>query len=434
MNTMIYLLQVSACMAIFFGLYYFILSKLTFFTINRWYLMATLTFSFIIPLLTITVDQEYVLAMQRVTYVDQFQNLSGQQQDIDIKETLAQPDISWLTIIKVAYFIIALALFIRLIIIMSVFFARIKRKNKTRIGHIHIVHGNKNLRNGSFLNYIFLNHGLDRDKMQQVIQHEMLHVKLLHSVDRIILEIIHIVLWFNPFIYLYSRAVEENHEYEVDQEIGRSADKNKYADLLLHLSVANQKPFCHSFSKIPLEKRITMLFNQPTKSMKKIIYVLILPVGIISCLAFANLEIKKGDTDIIKSDWPSKIDTSTMKEITLNREPHHFYDKLNVGFDSQTQSSQFYTRLHIQDKDGKNFDKITFKLANGAASANLGEKDKVGAFIDGAFYDEDQILKLPIEKTARLTFDNSKDSFKLEKIPKGNNYAIPFSFKSKINE
>jgi hypothetical protein len=41
---------------------------------------------------------------------------------------------------------------------------------------------------------------------------------------------------------------------------------------------------------VPLKKRITMLFTKPTNRMKKVIYLLVVPVVLISCLAFAKLK------------------------------------------------------------------------------------------------------------------------------------------------
>ncbi|ALL05713.1 hypothetical protein AQ505_09545 [Pedobacter sp. PACM 27299] len=414
MKIIVYLLQVSACVGFFLALYHFILRKLTFFTINRWYLLAALAFSFIIPLLTLTIRNEYV---QSSIYFNQLHDLSAKLQGIEVEKTIAQPQINWFDISTIVYLIIAIALLVRLIIVMSVFFGNTTLKNSTKIGRIHLIRGHKNISNGSFLNLIFLkDEKLEQAEVQQIIQHEMLHVQRLHSVDRIILELSKIILWFNPFIYLYSHAVEENHEFEVDGEIGRLADKNKYANLLLKLSISSQQTFYHTFSKVPLEKRITMLFNQPTKSMKKIIYVLVLPIGVLSCLAFSNLKTEK------KSNNNGQTDA---------HRNHEVYYKSSADLDSQNSTSQFYSRKHVHDKNGKNYDEVTFKLVDGAASAKLGTEDKLGVFIDGNFYNEEDIKTLPVEKTASLTFDQSKGAMKLEKIP-NDNYAIPFCFKTKI--
>ncbi|MCC8425998.1 M56 family metallopeptidase [Mucilaginibacter sp. UR6-11] len=284
MDFFVYLLQVSACTGIFFGFYYLILNRFTFFSINRWYLLATLILSFAIPLLTITVREEYVPIIQQSAYLT--------STDVVSQAVVAKPveNMNWLIVLKCVYALTVVLLLARMLIILAAFFAGIKGKTTNRIGNIHILCGDR-LNNGSFLNYIFLNDKeLNDEQIKQIVEHEMLHIKRLHSVDRIIVKIAQIVLWFNPFIYLYARSVEDNHEFEVDSEIGRFTDKNKYASLLLHLSIAKQNMLYNGFSVIPLKKRITMLFNQPTKNMKKITYVLILPLVVISCLAFANLK------------------------------------------------------------------------------------------------------------------------------------------------
>lgn len=278
MGAMVYLLQVSTSMGLFYGFYYLMLSRLTFFTINRWYLVATLILSFAIPLLTITVRPDSAPIVKQAVYVNQLQTFQApltysSQQDVE-------PVINWLGVLKIGYLLAVIALFIRLIVMLAVFFSNIKSKRSTKIGNVHILHGDKKLNNGSFLNFIFLNDDeLSPDEIQQIIEHEMLHVKLLHSVDRILVKIAQIVLWFNPFVYLYARAIEENHEFEVDHEIGLSSDKSKYADMLLHLSVARQGMLYNSFSMVPLKKRIAMLFTKPTNHMKKVIYLVGVALG-----------------------------------------------------------------------------------------------------------------------------------------------------------
>ena len=75
MNALIYLLQVSACTAIFYLFYHLLLHRLTFFTINRWYLLATIFLSFIIPVLTIPVNpqQQHIVVVQQAVYVNTLQ-------------------------------------------------------------------------------------------------------------------------------------------------------------------------------------------------------------------------------------------------------------------------------------------------------------------------------------------------------------------------
>lgn len=291
MDTLIYLLQVTACTAVFYLFYFLFLSRLTFFTTNRYYLLATVLLSFTLPWLRITLNEQqpYVAAVQQIIYVPQTVTFNTHN-IVQPTPVVAEP-IHWKSVVKVAYFAMAAGLGIHLLITLLSFFKHIKGKRVAKIGKVKVLSGQQKIANGSFLNYIFLNdEELSADELQQIIAHEMLHIKFFHSADRILVKIAQIVLWFNPFIYLYARSVEENHEFEVDREIARSTDKHNYANLLLHLSVAGQGMLYHNFSKVPLKKRISMLFNKPSNKMKRIVYVLIVPVVLISCLAFARLK------------------------------------------------------------------------------------------------------------------------------------------------
>ena len=73
----------------------------------------------------------------------------------------------------------------------------------------------------TFFNTIFVckddyqNGLIDKD----ILRHEIEHKNQLHSIDILVLELIQIVYWFNPLIYLYKLAVKANHEYLADNSI-----------------------------------------------------------------------------------------------------------------------------------------------------------------------------------------------------------------------
>ncbi|RZJ68579.1 MAG: hypothetical protein EOO47_24630, partial [Flavobacterium sp.] len=74
MELLNYLLKVSACTVLFYAFYLLVLSRLTFFKINRFYLLATLLLSFIIPSLSFTVEREVAVtpAAYTETVVEQY--------------------------------------------------------------------------------------------------------------------------------------------------------------------------------------------------------------------------------------------------------------------------------------------------------------------------------------------------------------------------
>lgn len=447
MSAIIYLLQVSACLAIFYGFYYFMLNKLTFFTINRYYLLFTLLFSFVIPLLNIPIHQQYsaIPIAQQVVNVYKLQNLPVNTLTPIILKSTAY-SVNWMQLIKWIYILAVAALFTRLLVMVINFFVNVKLKLKDRkisqIDNIHILHGNEELPNGSFLNYIFLNDDkLSPDELQQIIAHEMLHVKLCHSADRIIARVIQIILWFNPIVYLYARSMEENHEFQVDREVARSTDKSEYACLILHLFVAGQGMPYHSFSKVPVKKRISMLFNKPSANFKKIAYIFIIPVVLVSCLVFSHIKTdddnrfsivnnlddlgknpivlidnKAYPVDVLYNISNSCIKTSyvyTRKEsvqrfgkkakdgvVTITTVANKVVymtatEKEDLVKERSIPASQLYTRLTLKDKYGKPYDKVFIHFPEGNWSSDLFTPDsKMGFLINKHIYNEEDFKSM----------------------------------------
>ncbi|GAA3980863.1 M56 family metallopeptidase [Mucilaginibacter dorajii] len=293
METISYVLQVSACTGIFYLFYHLFLRKLTFFNINRWYLMVTLLLSFVIPAIKIQVDEQprYITAAKQIAYIDKLQGVA--QPQFTYRQTdgfIDEPPVNWAKVAELFYIIVVLALGTHLLISVSLFFVRLKGKPKSKLDGVTILGSHPELRNGSFFNYIFLNDdGISPQELKYIIAHELLHVRSFHSADRVIAKIAQVILWFNPFVYLYASAIEANHEFGVDNGMAHVTDKKMYANLLLHLSVTGQGMLLlNGFSKVPLAKRITMLFNKPSNNMKKFAYLLIAPIVLISCLVFAT--------------------------------------------------------------------------------------------------------------------------------------------------
>ena len=299
MKALIYLLEVSACTGIFYAFYFLLLRRLTFFMLNRWYLLITLLLSFVIPALTFEMEAPTAVPIwQPVIYMQQVQDVN-ESQALPAVKLITEQHFDWIKSGTAVYLLVAIAFFIRLLLVLISFSKMLSNNLLMRIDGVRVFQGNKAIGNSSFLNVVFINdEGLSVDELEQVIAHELLHVSLLHSLDRIVAWLVQIVLWFNPLIYAYMRSIEENHEFEVDRIAGGN-DRNVYASLLLKLSLSDDNYLFQSFSKAPLRKRVFMLFNQPTPNMKKLIYVLVLPVVALSCLAFSKLKTKEHASDVL---------------------------------------------------------------------------------------------------------------------------------------
>lgn len=103
-------------------------------------------------------------------------------------------------------------------------------KNKDQIedeGTI-IVNINEETEPCSFFKYIFINpSSYNFETYEQIIAHEKIHVAKRHTLDLLISEIAVIILWFNPFVWLFRKEVEKNIEYQTDQLIVSSENDVK---------------------------------------------------------------------------------------------------------------------------------------------------------------------------------------------------------------
>ncbi len=112
----------------------------------------------------------------------------------------------------------------------------------------------------SFFNYIFINpEQYDFDVYEQIIAHEKIHVKQHHSLDLLLAEISVIVMWFNPFAWLFRKEVEKNIEYQTDHLLieNHYTEKDDYQMNLLKIATY-KKPLTitTNYNQSLIKKRI----------------------------------------------------------------------------------------------------------------------------------------------------------------------------------
>jgi len=123
---------------------------------------------------------------------------------------------------------------------------------------------------------------------KEVVEHEKVHVRQLHTFDLLLSEFCISLQWFNPFIWFIKRSIVLNHEYLADSiSIMRSQNKTEYQYKLLDLSVKSAEVcLTHSFSS-SIKKRLIMINKKPTQNYAAIKGFLVIPVVAILFLFFA---------------------------------------------------------------------------------------------------------------------------------------------------
>ena len=145
----------------------------------------------------------------------------------------------------------------------------------------------------SFFRFVFLSRSdFENENSHLILIHEQAHLRCLHSLDLLFLEILQLIFWLNPFIIIYRRALRLQHEYQVDKIVLQKT--NDYSGYLYSLAkvVSNglYAGISNGFYCSTLKKRIQMIGYKTSRKIAAMRYLLILPIILIMLLAFARPE------------------------------------------------------------------------------------------------------------------------------------------------
>ncbi|TCI85194.1 M56 family metallopeptidase [Tenacibaculum sp. M341] len=267
-----YVLQVVLFQVLFLLVYDIALSKETFFTKNRLYLLSTTVTSFFIPLFKIetlneVVSQEYTVLLPEIV-------LSPQKV---IEKTSWYQSINYVKVFFVLGMILfAIIFFIRLFKLIRLIY----NHKKSSYESYTLVLLPKNAKAFSFFNYIFIGEELTGEKKNNVIKHELVHCKQKHTLDLLLFEILKIVMWFNPMIWILQKRISLVHEFISDEVVSKSSEKNNYINNLLSeiFQVENISFVNQFYKKSLIKRRITMITKNRSKQIKNLKYLLLVPV------------------------------------------------------------------------------------------------------------------------------------------------------------
>ena len=291
-----YILECIAFQLVFLIIYDFFLKRETFFQWNRLYLLGTHILSLLLPWIKIealktTVPAEYYV------YPEFLWNMQTHSIELSASET-SSINISWQEGVFILGVLAASALFAYKM--RQLYRLRIKGEILSFTEFTQIIVANSNLA-FSFFKSIFLGDNVVQDEHENIIKHELVHIRQKHSYDLLFFELMRIVCWFNPLVYVYQNRISELHEFIADAQVAKTNKKEQYQLLLSQVFQTQHISFINQFFKSSLiKKRIVMLQRSRSKKVFKWKYVLLLPV-ILGMLLYTSCnldESKGGEGDI----------------------------------------------------------------------------------------------------------------------------------------
>jgi len=256
-----FIIESGVSLALLSLIYVLFLRKETFFRINRLFLLGSVLFSVILPVIKLRIFAPQSVMLSEIT-VTPYRNLleSITVYSHGLSGTVEQAVLSanlliYFYIAGVAFFFgIFLFRIIQLILI-------IKRSSVQSAYGVKMVMLEKETSPYSFLKYVFVSQSLMQSRgYDKMIEHELEHVKQGHSVDVIILELLTVFQWFNPFMWMLNRAIRETHEFLADQAVlSKGVSRGEYKLLLLNQFVGGQMVIANNFNYSLIKNRIKMM-------------------------------------------------------------------------------------------------------------------------------------------------------------------------------
>ena len=281
-NWITYIAECALCLALLYLPFWGLLKKETFFHYNRIVLLAITLLSFILPLISIPeISSQLALS----------DSISIQLEEINvmISGKALSENINWKTILAFIYLsgsVTCLLYKITDLVRLIRFIPRGCLWVHTENG-IHIHCHAHDVVPFSWMNHIVISEKDYDENGHNILLHEQAHIACGHSWDVLWLSFVEVLQWFNPFVWMLSKEIQDIHEYEADSTVLRKGINARDYQLLIIQKVvgSGSYTFANNFNHSSLKKRITMMIKEKSNPWAHVKYLYLLPIVAICMIA-----------------------------------------------------------------------------------------------------------------------------------------------------
>lgn len=318
-----YLIKIIGSSGLFIIFYNLILENEPMHKFKRFFLLISLILSFIIPFISF---KQQVLPTEIVDAVVFESTFSINAESVNDKSFLKSINYMFWGF-WVAYFSITLAFLSRFLINIKYILQKLRKGVSIPYRGSKIVLYNQKVIPHSFLGYIFLNEEAytSGDIAEEILVHELAHVSQKHSWDILFVEVLQIFFWFNPFLFLFRKAITLNHEFLADEAvINQISDIKSYRYLLFDKVTEQANSFITSrFNYSITKKRLLMMTK--TKSFRNALckQVAVVPLLGLAVFFFSTVTIAQEENKNLQSKQivvPSTTEGATPEQLAEYRE------------------------------------------------------------------------------------------------------------------
>ena len=285
----VFLLKASSAIILFYFVYWLFLRKETFYSANRWFLIVALFAAVLLPFFpfqySVLVEAENNTTVFRAIN-DTFKNIPVISESETIEESF-----NWEQAILLIYLTGAAIFLLRLLTQTFILIHLMIKYSIKSLNGIRIVENEKYGLPFSFFNIVFINPKFHKQAdLLEIMAHEKVHIRENHWFDLLLIELLTVIFWFNPFIWLFERSIKQNHEYLADKGVvSEGHNVGRYQAILLNqlmgmqiIGITNNLNFALNTN------RLKMMTKKKTSAIKRLKFVWTLPVLALLIFAFAE--------------------------------------------------------------------------------------------------------------------------------------------------
>lgn len=353
-----YIFKTILCSAILLLGYYLLLEREKIYRFNRVFLLFSIAFSFIIPLVIINIESSVQL-ISEVLYQPNsiFQNTVIEQTLPSVNQNFNLDNF-----LLLAYIAVTVFLFCRLII--NLFAIVYKTKNNSLVPYLDakLVLTKDNRVPHSFFNYIFIyKEDFERGIIEkEIFRHELAHIKQKHSADILFIELINIFAWINPLLYFYRKAIQLNHEFLADEfVINTGSSTQDYQLLLLNKAMKpSDLVLSSSFNYIQIKKRIIMMSKKTSLKVAILKQIALIPVILAAGFLFTTKVLAQNEATALIQQQIESTKNGVSQELLKE-----YQDILNKYKKTLENGKESYS-LNIPSGEKERLEKIFLQMSN----------------------------------------------------------------------
>lgn len=263
--TITFLLKSALCSALFLGYYWLFLRNRKMNNYNRIFLLGTVAFSLVAPLLHLEWHQLQKTVAHPAIKLMEITNSGISEPEILAKGVAPIP----VEDIMIGLYLLVCAVLLAELEMQVLRVYKIRKQGKiVKMDGFDLISTSEANAPFSFMSHLFWRNdiAIESKEGQQILQHELAHIRQMHSLDKIGMQLVTSIFWINPCFWIIQKELSQVHEFIADEAAIKDNDTEAFALMLLQTYYGDTfRDVVHPFFYSPIKRRLLML-NRSKKS------------------------------------------------------------------------------------------------------------------------------------------------------------------------